>query len=62
MGHHVVRVAGDNDQFGGYQAVYFQRDPTLRPWTGHSIKGDPPVNGVYRAASDLRKDGQAAGW
>ena len=27
MGHHVVRVAGDDDQFGGYQAVLFQRDP-----------------------------------
>jgi gamma-glutamyltranspeptidase/glutathione hydrolase len=62
MGHHVVRVAGDDDQFGGYQAVFFQRDPTLRPWTSRSIKGDPPVNGVYRAASDFRKDGQAAGW
>jgi gamma-glutamyltranspeptidase / glutathione hydrolase len=24
--------------------------------------GDPPVNGVYRAASDFRKDGQAVGW
>ena len=62
MGHHVVRVAGDDDQFGGYQAVFFQRDPTLPPWTSRSIKGDPPVNGVYRAASDFRKDGQAAGW
>jgi gamma-glutamyltranspeptidase/glutathione hydrolase len=62
MGHHVVRVAGDDDQFGGYQAVFFQRDPTLEPWRRRSIKGDPPVNGVYRAASDFRKDGQAAGW
>jgi gamma-glutamyltranspeptidase/glutathione hydrolase len=62
MGHHVVRVKGDDDQFGGYQAVFFQRDPGLQPPRGRSIKGDPPVNGVYRAASDFRKDGQAAGW
>ena len=29
IGHKVVRVEGDDDQFGGYQAVLFERDPTL---------------------------------
>jgi len=62
MGHHVVRVAGDDDEFGGYQAVFFQRMPGLAPPPEWSSAGDPPVNGVYRAASDFRKDGQAEGW
>ena len=30
MGHKVVRVAGDDDEFGGYQAIFFQREPGLR--------------------------------
>jgi len=62
MGHEVVRIAGDDDWFGGYQAVLFDRDKSLRAPTGRSIAGDPPVNGVYRAASDFRKDGEAVGW
>ena len=62
MGHKVVRVVGDDDEFGGYQAVLFQRFAHSKPPKGHSIKGDPPVNGIYRAASDFRKDGEAVGW
>ena len=41
MGHHVVRVAGDDDQFGGYQAVFFQRMPGLKPppeWSSAAIR------------------------
>jgi gamma-glutamyltranspeptidase / glutathione hydrolase len=33
-----------------------------RTWGVVGIKGDPPVNGVYRAGSDPRKDGEAVGW
>ncbi len=62
MGHKVVRVAGDDDEFGGYQAIYFQVAPGLRPPPYGVSAGDPPVNGVYHAASDFRKDGEAVGW
>jgi gamma-glutamyltranspeptidase/glutathione hydrolase len=30
--------------------------------TPESISEDHPVNGIYRAGSDHRKDGQAVGW
>ena len=49
---------------GGYQGILFTRDPNLpQPvFTSESIAEDHPVNGVYRAGSDHRKDGQAVGW
>ena len=61
-GHNVRAVTGGS--VGGYQGILFTRDPTLpRPSFGpESIRDDHPVNGVYRAGSDHRKDGQAAGW
>ncbi len=61
-GHDVRPVTGSS--VGGYQGILFTRDPMLPlPVFGpESIAEDHPVNGVYRAGSDHRKDGQAVGW
>jgi gamma-glutamyltranspeptidase/glutathione hydrolase len=58
MGFRVRRVAGNDDVFGGFQAILFQAAPD----EGSSGGDDPPVAGVYHAASDFRKDGLAIGW
>jgi len=61
-GHDVRAVKGGS--VGGYQGILFTRDSSLPEPTfdRRSIADDLPVNGVYRAGSDHRKDGQAAGW
>ena len=60
---HTVRSV-DGGAVGGYQGILFTRDPRLPAPTfdRRSVPDDLPVNGVYRAGSDHRKDGQAAGW
>ena len=60
---HTVRPV-DGGAVGGYQGILFTRDASLPMPTfdDHGINDDVPVNGVYRAGSDHRKDGQAVGW
>jgi gamma-glutamyltranspeptidase / glutathione hydrolase len=62
MGYKVRNVPGNDDVFGGYQAILFQAAPGLKPPAEWVTRGDPPVNGVYHGASDFRKDGEAVGW
>jgi gamma-glutamyltranspeptidase/glutathione hydrolase len=54
----------DGGAVGGYQGILFTRDPSLTapPFDRSSVDEDRPVNGLYRAGSDHRKDGQAGGW
>jgi gamma-glutamyltranspeptidase/glutathione hydrolase len=58
-GHNVRAVTGGS--VGGYQGILFTRDPSL-PVPTLGLGSVAPVNGVYRAGSDHRKDGQAVGW
>jgi gamma-glutamyltranspeptidase/glutathione hydrolase len=60
---HTVRAA-TGSAVGGYQGILFTRDPSLPMpvFSQESIDEDHPVNGVYRAGSDHRKDGSAVGW
>jgi gamma-glutamyltranspeptidase/glutathione hydrolase len=61
-GHEVRSVTGGS--VGGYQGILFTRDPRLSApaFDARAVRDDLPVNGIYRAGSDHRKDGQAVGW
>jgi gamma-glutamyltranspeptidase/glutathione hydrolase len=53
---------------GGYQGILFERDYSLpEPVVpggkgGKGVAHQEPLNGIYRAGSELRKDGAAVGW
>ena len=59
MGHKVEQVNGSI--VGGFQAVLFTPDPKEKT-PDPSPASKQPVNGMYRAGSDHRKDGQAVAW
>jgi gamma-glutamyltranspeptidase/glutathione hydrolase len=66
MGHKVVSVNGED--MGGFQAVSFLPYRLNEPNGSGATAGgtqnslEQPIAGVYRAASDHRKDGEAVGW
>ena len=72
MGHNVRSV--DGNIMGGYQAIMFSPDPTAADAPANPIPAAAPatatsaggsnrsIAGFYRAGSDHRKDGQAAGF
>jgi gamma-glutamyltranspeptidase/glutathione hydrolase len=59
LGHKVVSVNGED--MGGYQGIWFVPD-TAAASAPETAASEQPVAGVYRAASDHRKDGEAVGW
>ena len=57
MGHKVESI--DGESVGGYQAILFTPDSEAPSAAGGGLQ---PMAGFYRAGSDHRKDGQAAGY
>ena len=57
MGHKVESANGED--MGGFQAIVFQPEHGNPP---RASGPEQPIAGVYRAASDHRKDGEAVGW
>jgi gamma-glutamyltranspeptidase / glutathione hydrolase len=62
LGHRMISANGDD--MGGYQAITFVADPSTAPAANAASAGgaEVPIHGVYRGASDHRKDGEAVGW
>jgi gamma-glutamyltranspeptidase / glutathione hydrolase len=60
LGHKVV--AANGDEMGGFQAIQFMPPGHEAQTRSHAGSSEQPINGVYRGASDHRKDGEAVGW
>jgi len=58
LGHTVKAVNGED--MGGFQAI--RLDGSMLPAAIGSAAQDRPISGLYRGASDHRKDGEAVGW
>jgi len=54
-------VPANGGAMGGYEALLFTPDPK-EPLPNGAKNSQQPVNGIYRAGTDHRKDGIAAGW
>jgi len=59
MGHKVESVNGED--MGGFQAIWYLR-PAAGAAQAAAGAAEQPIAGLYRAASDHRKDGEAVGW
>jgi gamma-glutamyltranspeptidase/glutathione hydrolase len=62
MGHKVESANGED--MGGFQAIWFLPSAAAAT-TGAppaATAAEQPIAGIYRAASDHRKDGEAVGW
>lgn len=60
LGHRIEDA--DISTMGGYQAIHFTPEQPGRHPAPADGSRNGPVNGVYRVASDHRKDGAAVGW
>ena len=61
LGHKVESANGED--MGGFQAIWYMlASPGAAAARTPAHGAEQPITGVYRAASDHRKDGQAVGW
>ena len=60
LGHKVESANGED--MGGFQAIWFLDSAAGASASASPAGPEQPVAGVYRAASDHRKDGEAVGW
>jgi gamma-glutamyltranspeptidase/glutathione hydrolase len=61
MGHHAL--SSDGSPMGGFEGILFTPDPGAGPGCAPAARAcTAPIAGFYRAGSNFREDGQAAGW
>jgi len=61
MGHQVASSNGS--PVGGFEAIMFTPDPRSAPGCAAADRAcTAPIAGFYRAGSNFREDGQAAGY